>query len=340
MLNAWMLIVGLVGLITAVIIATVRIKKVRNKRTQKSFKPYANTADIRNLPEYKSAKKKYHLVIASVIVMMLVSILSVTVISARPVAVDVAKPDYENRDIMFCLDISGSMNDYVKDMLFYFSDKIVPQLKGQRLGITVFDGTYLSLSPLTDDYLAFAEMLKSVAENPFEYSSALYNISHSMSEIGLGLTGCVNNFDKLEEERARDIILVTDNYSNDPPEVELTTAGNYAKQYNIAVYGISTSDSRSQEEIDNIDEGSTRENNTEKEFREMTLSTGGAYFAMSKWSTEEKSASQITDRIMEQSAARYEGTDTLVHTDVPLVPTIIAAVSLGIFFILIWRLGL
>lgn len=336
MLNAWILIVGLVGIITAIIIAIVRAKKTKKKQTKKPFKPYANTADIRNLPEYKSAKKKYHLAIASVIATLLISVISVTIISARPVSVSVAKPNYENRDIMFCLDVSGSMNEYVQDMLRYFGDSIVPKLQGQRLGITVFDGTYLLLAPMSDDYDMFTNLLNDIAENYLTYSSILFNIAGSTSEIGLGLMGCVNNFDKLEEERARDIILVTDNSAPDPPKVELSAAGNYAKSHDVVIYGISTDDARSQEEID---EGK-RENNTNKEFREITVNTGGAYFAMAKWSQEDINAQKIADSIMEQSAARYEGADTIMHTDNPLIPTIIAVIGLGIFLTLTWRLGL
>ncbi len=340
MLNAWMLLVGLVGVIAMLIIAFTRAKSLKKKSTKKSFKPYANTAEIRNLPEYKSAKKKYHFVIIGVIAALFISIVSTVIIAARPVSVDIAKPDYENRDIMFCLDVSGSMTAYIKDMLLYYANSIVPKLQGQRLGFTIFDHTYLLLSPMTDDYEIFSDLLKNVAANTSDYLYALYSMAGgASSEIGFGLTGCVNNFDRLEEERSRDIILITDNYGPENPIVTLTAAGNFAKRHGIVIYGVSTSDSRSQQEIDNIKEGDY-ENASNKEFREVALATGGSYYALSRWSTEGEKSKEIANRIMEQSAARYEGVDTLVHTDVPLVPTIIATISLAVFIYLIWRLGL
>ena len=58
-----------------------RARKAKKRQTKKSFKPYANTDVIRNLPEYKSAKKKYHLIIASVIITIIISIISVTIVS-------------------------------------------------------------------------------------------------------------------------------------------------------------------------------------------------------------------------------------------------------------------
>lgn len=338
MLNSWMLIVGLIGLIAIIITALMRARKAKKRQTKKSFKPYANTDVIRNLPEYKSAKKKYHLIIASVIITIIISIVSVTIVSSRPVSVTVAKPDYANRDIMLCLDVSGSMDDYVDAILDYFVI-LIKGFKGQRLGITVFDGTSFLASPLTDDYASLKITMNNIIQSDYKYSNYLIG---GASHIGSGLLGCVNNFDRLgEAERSRSIILATDNFSNDP-NITLTQAANYAKRYDIAVYGLSTSDDRSQEEIDKLndgEEGTKREYSVDKEFREAMINTGGAYFAFSDVS-DSSVTKRIIDQIMAQDASRYEGTDALVVKDVPIIPTIIALVSISAFVIMAWRLGL
>lgn len=339
MLNSPALIIGILGLIVILAVAFARIKKAKKLQSKKTYRPYANTADVRALPEYKKVKRQYHLLVAALSMVFVVILASITIVSARPVSVTTSKPNYENRDIMVCLDISGSMNDYVSEMLNYFA-KAMDNFKGQRVGITVFDGVYMTLSPLSDDYEALSSLFVDVAKNPFDYSYPLYQVGQSSSEIGPGLVGCVNSFDKLgEEERSRAIILVTDNYASKTQAVSLSEAANYAKQYDIAVYGLSTSDWRSQAEIDSSD-GSKYESENNKEFRESMLATGGAYYTFSKYSDDEIAVKQIAERIMEQSAARYEGVDTLVYKDEPLIPSIVTAVGLAALFVMIWRMGL
>lgn len=338
MINAWMLIVAFLGIIAIIITAIIRAKSIKKRQAKKAFKPYANTEDIRSLPEYKSAKKKYRLVIASVIVTMIISVLSVTIISSRPVSVTVAKPDYENRDIMLCLDMSGSMDQYIEAILGYFR-VLIKGFKGQRLGITIFDGTSFLVSPLTDDYVSLNKVMDDIVRADSVYSLVLAGGS---SQIGSGLLGCVNNFDRLgEAERSRSIVLATDNYSYDP-KVTLSQAANYAKRYDIAVYGLSTQDKRSQQEVDNLNDGGESEKleyEVFKEFREAMVNTGGAYFIFSDVSNEDATR-RIINQIMAQAASRYEGADALVVKDEPIVPTIIALASIIIFVIMAWRLGL
>ena len=254
MLNSWALVIGGVGLLAALLISFARAKKLKERQSKKQYKPFANTADIRELPEYKSAKKKYRLCLAATIVLFLISLVSASVISARPASVNIAKPNYENRDIMFCLDVSGSMNEYIKDLLLYYS-VAMNKLQGQRIGLTIFDGVYLTIAPLSDDYEMLSDVFKDLADRSSDYWFAIANGSSSSSEIGPGLVGCVDSFDKLDkEDRSRAVILATDNYASPTQAVSLTEAANYAKRYDIAVYGLSTSDSRSQSEIDNMDE--------------------------------------------------------------------------------------
>ncbi len=339
MLNSWALVIGLVGLVAALLISVARSKKAQDRRAKTQFKAFANTADIRDLPEYKSAKKKYRLCLIATVTLLFVSVMSASVLSARPASVTVAKPNYENRDIMFCLDVSGSMNEYIIDLLRYYSTAM-NKLQGQRIGLTIFDGVYMTIAPLSDDYEMLSEVFKDLADRSSDYWFAIANGSSSSSEIGPGLVGCVDAFDKLEkEDRSRAIILATDNYASPTQAISLTEAANYAKRYDIAVYGLSTSDSRSQSEIDNLEDG-TYESSINKEYREAMLSTGGAYYSFSKYSDEEVAVKQIIERIMEQAAARHEGADTLVYKDSPLIPTIIVIISLGAFFAIVWRLGL
>jgi len=340
---SWLLLVALVGFIAAILIAIAGQKKRRQKMLlSKTYKPIANTARTRNLPEYKSAQRKYRLLLIALAFLFLVAFGSTAIVAARPISTTVSKRTYENRDIMLCLDISGSMDAYTKELLEYFS-KLLEEFKGQRVGLTIFNGVSMSLAPLTDDYDTLIDLFTELKENPSEYSMALYYAAPDagMSAIGPGLVGCINNFDKLEEsKRSRAIIFSTDNYAQENQPITLTEAAAYAKHYDIAVYGLSTSDYRSQEEIDNIQEGDY-ESTRNKEFREAVLSTGGSYYAFSSYShSNNVVVSDLVDQILAQAAARYEGAETLVKADIPLIPTIVATVSMLLFLLVLWRLGI
>lgn len=342
MRQSWILLVALIGFITIIGIAFWRQhqKSHRKAPIKNDYKPLANTSKVRALPEYKAALKKYYLLLVAVGFLFIVIFSSVAIIAARPVSVTVSKPEYNNRDIMLCLDVSGSMNEYVKELVEYFAN-LLDDFKGQRVGLTLFDSVYLTIAPLSDDYDLLADLLTDFKDNPDSYSSSLYNSKvGGTSAIGRGVVGCVNGFDKLEEqERSRSIILATDNMDASGKVVTLTQAANYAKRYDIAIYGLSTGEYRSQAQIDNPTSSSGAD--YLEEFREATLNTGGAYYAFSSWSdNNEIVVSEIVDQILEQEAARYEGAETLVRNDSPTIPIIIAVISAILFFVIIWRLSL
>ena len=340
MRQPWILLVALIVFIAIIGIAFWQQKqKTRHKASAKTnYKPLANTGKVRALPEYKAALRKYHLLLLAAAFLFTIVFSSVAIIAARPVSVAVSKPEYNNRDIMLCLDASGSMNKYVKELVGYFAN-LLDGFKGQRVGLTLFDGVYLTIAPLSDDYDLLADLLNDFKEDPYDYSSALYSAKvGGSSAIGRGVVGCVNGFDKLEEqERSRSIILATDNEDFAGRVVTLTQAANYAKRYDIAIYGLSTADYRRQ---DQIDDPTKYEADYLKEFREATLTTGGAYYAFSSWSNSEIVVSDIVDQILEQEAARYEGAETLVRNDSPTIPIIIATIFTVLFFVVIWRLSL
>lgn len=342
MRQPWILLVALFGFVAIIGIAFwQQYQKNRQKSTsKKEYKPLANTSRVRALPEYKSALKKYHLLLAAVGLLFVIIFGSVAVIAARPISVTVSQPEYDNRDIMLCLDVSGSMNEYVKELVDYFAN-LLDDFKGQRVGLTVFDSVYLTITPLSDDYDLLADLLKDFKEDPDSYSSSLYNSDvGGTSAIGRGVVGCVNSFDKLDEqERSRSIILATDNMDAAGKVITLTQAANYAKRYNITIYGLSTGEYRSQDQIDN--QSTTLSADYLEEFREATLNTGGSYYAFSSWNqNNEVVVSEIVNQILEQEAARYEGAETLVRNDNPTIPIIVATVSAILFFVIVWRLSL
>ena len=233
MLNTWSLVFCVMGLICIAIIAAMRAKRLCSSG---SFKPFANTEAVHDLPEYKSIKRRYRLLIDVLMVSFLVTTGAVAVLAARPTKVVSLSPDYKTNDIMFCVDIN-SIDNHKKEQLKNFAESI-KNYKGQRVGLTIFSGVYMNLSPLSDDYEALSNMFNDVVDNTEIYQKTLAQ-EQSKSEVGLGIFGCVKSFDKLgEENRSRYIILPTSNKNDESQVVSMSEAKNYAKQYDIEIHGL------------------------------------------------------------------------------------------------------
>lgn len=337
MRNSWVLLAALFGLIATIAIALLRHRRRKTNYSTKGFSIIANTSRTRELPEYKAAERRYTLLLIAAAFLFMTVFASISTVASRPVSVSVSKPEYENRDIMLCLDVSGSMNQYVQELLEYFSE-LIDGFKGQRVGMTIFDGVYLTIAPLSDDYDALSDLMEDLVDNTIDYQMALWNSSAGTSAIGPGLVGCIEGFDKLDEEkRSRAIILATDNFAQSNQIVTLRQAGSYAKRFDIAVYGLSTADSRSEAEINS---SNGYEPESFKEFREVALDTGGAYYGFSDYGRGNVTVQKIVDQILEQAAARYDGAETLIRSDSPLIPTIIACICAVLFAVVIWRLNI
>ena len=334
----WIPLIATIMIVAYEILLFRRRKMFKRKRKDSSAK-IAHTKFVRNLPEYKKARKRYNLLLVLAAILYVAAGSALTFLSARPIFVTESKEEKENRDIMFCLDVSGSMTTFIEELTETFSN-LVKQMDGERFGITIFDGEYATLSPLSDDYNVLLGLLEEIGEvRSFEnLVRAMGNIGRTgSSEIGAGLIGCVDAFDRLEEvDRSRIVILATDNSAPTEPIATLTQAAYYAKERNVTVYGLNISDNNRQEDIDN--NNVKYQTNEEKEFQEATLITGGSYYALSKNSG--YSSKKIIDQIMAQEAARYEGVGQLVRTDVPQIAAIVSSILLVLLMIIIWRLYL
>ena len=84
------------------------------------------------------------------------------------------EPESRNRDIMLCLDVSGSMYEADSEILRVYAE-LSKGFKGERIGLVLFDSSPVVVFPLTDDYDFVTKQLESAAE-AFKYSfSGKYN---------------------------------------------------------------------------------------------------------------------------------------------------------------------
>lgn len=334
---SWLFVLPLIAIIAITVTTILYFRKRKlHKPKHDNSSLIAHTKTIRELPEYKAAKKRYNMLLCLAAVLFVISASSITVVTSRLVSVEDSHSDQKNRDIMLCLDVSGSMSDNVNELLTYYLN-LVDKMQGERFGVTIFDGVYVTLSPLSDDYAAVSEVLQNLRDDFNNYGSSLWgavtNQQHSNSEIGPGLVGCVEAFDLLgEAERSRSIVLATDNFASPSQEVNIKQAAAYARSYDITVYGLNTGESASKTDYSNQSESKSG-----REFREAVTMTGGSYylFAGSKYSVDE-----IISQITQQEAAIFEGAGQVVRRDTPQIPALVAAISLVLFIFVIWRLKL
>ena len=329
MYHAWLFFLPPV-IIAALVIAAWVAHKVNSKnRDLKRVAVLAHTSTVKKLPAYRKAARQYRIMLIAAAVSFVISVFSFTAVIARPFSRQVYNSQNENRDIILCLDVSGSMTTYLKDILGTYSD-IASKLHGQRVGITLFDAVPANLFPPSDDYDALAELIDDLSDAA-KYSQYSKAVAHgpASSIIGDGVMGCINSFDKLEDkERSKTVIIATDNLASKNAEtVDIIQAAKYAKRYDIVFYGLSTNNSSSSTES--------------KNFHRAVEITGGSFYTVAGTNTRNPDAtSDMVRNIFDQEAAKVAGADEIITRDSPETALIIATISFTIFISLIWRLRL
>lgn len=326
------------------------IRKVNNKAI------IAHTSPIRALPEYKQALLIYRIMLGVTVAVFISCYAVATIVASRPYTPTMEETEYSSHDVMLCLDVSGSMNQYIPKIVDYFND-ISANLKGQRVGITIFDSHAVSIMPLSNDYMTLVEVTEDLRDNTSNYRYIASDGGGS-SKIGNGLIGCVNNFDKIaDEERTRAIILATDNLGADidSETASLWQAGEYAKRFDIRVYGIDVNGNPVNEENrlkrDTFIVGSLEYEHSSREFRDVTINTNGLYYTLVKpdnFNSDDNSINTgnynpdpkaIVSNIMQQDASLSRTTTTrTTRIDSPNGFIIALCVLTVTILLLIWRL--
>ena len=197
----------LVGVGAAIaIIGALVVYRLVSARSHASAEPVANTSLLTRLPEYRRALRRHR-------IRMLVLAGSATLLggaaligAARPVDVTIERPETRNRDVVLCLDISGSMAAYDAELVRTFMT-LVTQFEGERIGLVIFNSSAATVFPLTDDYDFIHDeldiALRALAGDPevdYFFAGTFNGLGTSL--IGDGLTSCVSSFDRVDTRRA------------------------------------------------------------------------------------------------------------------------------------------
>ncbi len=325
---AWLfLLTPIVALLVAVPV-WVRFRKKSKKRSLRRVAIIAHTSTVKKLPAYQRAIRQYRITLIAALACFIITLFAFTGVIAQPVSSRIQESEATNRDVVLCMDVSGSMDKYQSTLLSFFKD-VIKDLKGQRVGVTIFDGVASTIIPLSDDYGAVSELIDDLSTNFRPYGYAVYS-SERMSAIGDGVIGCIHSLDKLEDsERSQSIIVATDNAAGPGQTVDINQAAHYAHRYGVTLYGVYVDD--------RITTGNDVNGN---QFRNAVNITGGSFYSMREESDGGDIRNNIVEKIFEQEAAKITGAAELVYSDSPSVFILISAASFVAFMVLIWRLRL
>ena len=247
------------------------------------------------------------------------------VIAAKPMSVQRVSPENHSRDVMLCLDVSGSMNDVDIEILDVF-DELLDDFRGERIGLTIFNASPVQVFPLTDDYDFIRTHIESLRESidwgtstgeiPEHWVGTLDGPGSSL--IGDGLAACALRFDRVDEDRSRSIILATDNELEGAAIMTLAQSAEYAAKNNIRVFALNPIQDASALSDDLV---------------QAAESTGGEAYALRG----ETTVGDIVAEIEKQDAAATEQRERIVWTDAPApwIAGLCAAVAALLF--VVWR---
>jgi hypothetical protein len=322
------------GVVAATFAVLVFLRR-RAGRGDRDIVSAAHTERMLRLPEYRGAYRRALAKLGAMFVLVLVALGAFSIVAARPITTDVADTDRVNRDIVLCLDVSGSMTSADAQIVGRFLE-LVEQFHGERIALVVWDSSAAQVFPLNDDYQYVEEKLASVQDevssdvgdvgdvfggdpdgDPPLYAGTTLRDGSSL--IGDGLASCVLRFDPPELQRSRTVILATDNQLAGEPIVSLDQAASFALERDVRVYGIAPGSAGGGFELD--------------ELRAQVQRTGGDLYGVADTGAGEN----IVDEVLDDQASTLEGVPELVVIDHPGWPFRIGVIALWGIVFLAWR---
>ena len=325
LLNVW-LVVGWVA-VAAILVLLVFLLRHRARRREDSAVHIAHGDRLTGLPGYAAALRRYRVLLATVLVAATLLAAAAVTLSGRLVSLTTVQPEMRNRDIVLCLDVSGSMIDYDAQIVETFSE-LTEEFDGERIGLVLFNASAVTAFPLTSDYGYAREQLDALhddlsdPETDWAFANGTL-LGNGSSMIGDGLGSCVMRFDDLDTERSRSIVFATDNYVAGEQIMTVPEAGEFAQSKDVVVFGLNPGDTS----LDYIGEFAD-------EMRSVVEGTGGTYWALD----DPAAVPSIVEQVQERQAERFTGEPILVVTDEPTFPVLAGFAALAAVMIAGWRL--
>ena len=266
------------------------------------------------------------------VVCFIIAVIAAAVSAGAPVDRYTKYDKSSSRDIILCLDASGSMLPYDSEIGDAFK-QIISHFEGERISLQLWNAYSMTMFPLTDDYEMADDVLTEMADKIDRgYSQIGQNIyvtkeleaylqptlanddERRASLVGDGLASCVLGFDHTDKERSRTILLATDNEVFGEGIYNLSEAIEFAKSQGVTVSVLYPGSKYGMK-----DEG--------VELRDQAKSTGGEFYDASSPSA----VDDVVRQIESEQKQELDSAGKLVETDRPgaaLGWTIVGVLSL------------
>ena len=291
----------------------------RPSRTGASY--VAHAARLQSLPRYRTLVRRQVVLGACLTLAALVACTGAVVLAGRLQQRQTMTQEDRTRDIVLCLDASGSMAEVDADVLREFR-AIISGLRGERIGLTIWSGAAITVFPLTDDYTYVLEQLNA-AEKAFA-SGDVYSDEYAVftagtvldwdvqSQMGDGLASCVQRFDRNDEDRSRAIVLASDNEPIGQGIFSVPDAAAYAREKKVVVHGIAAP-------------ATAERPDAAEQFRTAVTGTGGTFSVLGA----DGSTKAVIDAIARLDAKPIKRPPLVQVLDRPQVGSVIVGIGLG-----------
>ncbi|PWD50954.1 hypothetical protein C8046_10100 [Serinibacter arcticus] len=332
----------MVAVVVLLAVAAIGYATRTGPRTPANVRWVANASYLTQLASFRSRLARYRVGLAGVAVVALTGGIAAGVLLARPVDKQVLNSELATRDIVLCLDVSGSMVEYDAEIVSRFID-LVEGFDGERIALSIWNQTSRTVFPLTDDYgLVTEELELALAALDFDMDSYMngsfdpddldrilrfvagteLSTEMSSSLIGDGLASCGRLFDEADTERSRTIILASDNQVLGTPIYTLSAGADFVAERDIGLIGIYSGEST---------DTSAGE---QKEFEDVVATHDGLYFEAS----DPSAVDAIIERIQDQQAVDLDATPEVVVSDRPATAATVLVIAFAGLVLLLWRL--
>ncbi|MDO5661682.1 MAG: VWA domain-containing protein [Brachybacterium sp.] len=301
----------------------------------------ANSGFLDGIPSFRRSQTLAQVLRVLSVLAAVGGLLGAAVLSGRVATENVQSPGFASRDIVLCLDISGSMYEYDTEIMETFAD-LVETFDGERVALSIFNSTSRTVFPLTNDYELIERELRHGAEaldfDEFGYRlgqrtysedrvrmymdfvEGTRGVADQASIIPDGLASCNLLFDQAETDRSRSVIFVTDNEVNGEPLFTLQEAADASVAREIDIFtfypGAYECGPSCAEEL-----------------RTVTEDSGGVFYS----SRDPDAIPAIVQQIQLAQAEMMGGTPIVLRTDHPLPGFVLTVLALGALLLVGWR---
>ena len=270
------------------------------------------------------------------VILLVVALALATALVARPSTVDEGEEKASSRDIVLCLDVSGSALPYDREVIDTYR-QLVDSFKGERIGLSIFNSTSRTVFPLTDDYELVSKQLDKASsilagvesqddidkmkdsdyQAISDWLEGTQNRKESTSLIGDGVVSCAAMLPGFAYGNAS-----ADNVVSGKPTYTLDEALNLTKQAQITVDGLFSGPKQSE-----ADE-------TTQEFKSAIEAHHGVFLTQSNGA----SVSSLVKEIESRRNHENESSNKAAMVDAPGWWTLALAIVLMVWLALAWRL--